>query len=45
MAPVVGKLYGTWLTGGDRHELFERYTLDRFDNGLPAGEKEDFNIG
>ncbi len=27
MAPIVGKLYGEWLTGGAQHEIFERYTL------------------
>jgi heterotetrameric sarcosine oxidase beta subunit len=46
MAPIVGKLYGEWLTGGPKHEIFERYTLGRFSDGaahrLPT---EDFNIG
>jgi len=46
MAPIVGKLYADWLTGGERHELFERYTLGRFQAGAAAPtEKEDFNIG
>jgi sarcosine oxidase subunit beta len=46
MAPVVGKLYGEWLTGGAPHEIFARYTLARFTDGSAAqGEKEDFNIG
>jgi sarcosine oxidase subunit beta len=46
MAPIVGKLYGEWLTGGARHEIFERYTLGRFASGAAtAHEKEDFNIG
>jgi sarcosine oxidase subunit beta len=46
MAPIVGKLYADWLTGGERHELFERYTLGRFHgDGAASHEKEDFNIG
>jgi sarcosine oxidase, subunit beta len=46
MAPIVGKLYGEWLTGGAKHEIFERYTLDRFRDGTGAAHaKEDFNIG
>jgi sarcosine oxidase subunit beta len=46
MAPIVGKLYGEWLTGGAPHEIFERYTLARFRDGSAAHhEKEDFNIG
>jgi len=46
MAPIVGKLYGEWLTGGTKHEIFERYTLDRFRDGTGAAHaKEDFNIG
>jgi sarcosine oxidase subunit beta len=46
MAPIVGKLYAEWLTGGSKHEIFERYTLARFQGGAAAAhEKEDFNIG
>ena len=46
MAPIVGKLYAEWLTGGDKHEIFERYTLARFGDGAAAAhDKEDFNIG
>jgi sarcosine oxidase, subunit beta len=46
MAPIVGKLYGEWLTGGTKHEIFERYTLQRFADGSGAQHaKEDFNIG
>ena len=47
MAPILGKLYGDWLTGGTRHEIFERYTLGRFRGDAAAGgpDKEDFNIG
>jgi sarcosine oxidase subunit beta len=45
MAPIVGKLYGQWLAGGERHEIFERHTLARFADGAHVTEKEDFNIG
>ena len=46
MAPIVGKLYAEWLTGGAKHEIFERYTLARFrDGAVNVHEKEDFNIG
>ena len=46
MAPIVGKLYGDWLTGGAPHEIFTRYTLGRFTDGSAAAHaKEDFNIG
>jgi sarcosine oxidase subunit beta len=46
MAPIVGKLYGEWLTGGEPHEIFERYTLARFSDGSAVHhDKEDFNIG
>jgi sarcosine oxidase subunit beta len=46
MAPIVGKLYAEMLTGGERHEIFGRYTLTRFRDGSGAHqEKEDFNIG
>jgi len=46
MAPIVGKLYAEWLTGGPKHEIFERYTLGRFTDGSNAAhDKEDFNIG
>lgn len=46
MAPIVGKLYGEWLTGGAKHEIFERYTLGRFSDGSGSKyDKEDFNIG
>jgi sarcosine oxidase subunit beta len=44
MAPIIGRLYAELLTGGARHEIFERWTLDRFSR--PGGvEKEDFIIG
>ncbi|HET7503859.1 MAG TPA: FAD-binding oxidoreductase [Kofleriaceae bacterium] len=46
MAPIVGKLYSEWLTGGAPHEIFARYTLDRFSGATaPHHQKEDFNIG
>lgn len=46
MAPIVGKLYAEWLTGGAPHEIFSRYTLTRFRDGSGGGyPKEDFNIG
>jgi sarcosine oxidase, subunit beta len=48
MAPIVGKLYGEWLTGGAPHEIFARYTLDRFAGAsgtVAHHDKEDFNIG
>ena len=46
MAPIVGKLYAEWLTGGAPHEIFSRYRLTRFRDGSGGTEpKEDFNIG
>ena len=46
MAPIMGKLYAEWLTGGPPHEIFSRYTLARFADGSAAHHaKEDFNIG
>jgi len=46
MAPIVGKLYGELLTGREPHEIFSRYTLDRFAGGTAAQHaKEDMNIG
>jgi len=47
MAPMVGALYAEWLTGGDRHELFERFRLARFrgEAGAAGADREDFNIG
>jgi sarcosine oxidase subunit beta len=44
MAPIVSELYADWLTGGDKHEIFDMYTLARFAEGK-ALQKEDFNIG
>ncbi|MEZ4359203.1 MAG: FAD-binding oxidoreductase [Kofleriaceae bacterium] len=46
MAPIIGKLYAQWLGGAPPHEVFSRFTLDRFRDGEAAPtEKEDFNIG
>lgn len=47
MAPVIGKLYAEWLAGGDRHEIFDRCRLDRFDapGGVEPLAREDFIIG
>ena len=46
MAPIIGKLYGEWLTGAPPHEIFERYRLSRVHDGTAASmPKEDFNIG
>ena len=46
MAPIIGKLYAEWLTGGEPHEIFARSQLARFADGTGAQhEKEDFNIG
>jgi sarcosine oxidase subunit beta len=46
MAPIIGKLYGEWLTGGDPHEIFSRFTLSRFTDGsVPHQAQENFNIG
>jgi sarcosine oxidase subunit beta len=43
MAPVMGKLYAEWLTGGARHEVFEECRLQRFAEGKV--EREDMIIG
>ncbi len=43
MAPVIGKYYAEWLSGGTKHEFFDRCALDRFERG--GVEKEDFIIG
>ncbi len=46
MAPIIGKLYAEWLTGGPPHEIFARSQLARFADGSGAQhDKEDFNIG
>lgn len=46
MAPIIGKLYADWLTGGTPHEIFAQSPLSRFTDGSGAQHaKEDFNIG
>ena len=46
MAPIIAKLYAEYLTGGTKHEIFERSPLARFHGGAPSThDKEDFNIG
>jgi sarcosine oxidase, subunit beta len=46
MAPAVGVHYAEWLTGGPRHEMFDRFRPDRsFGAESGGGEREDFNIG
>jgi sarcosine oxidase subunit beta len=47
MAPIVGKLYGDWLATGERHDIFDRFTLSRFAPGATTRpeDQEDFNIG
>jgi sarcosine oxidase subunit beta len=39
MAPVIGELYAEWLTGGARHEVFDRCKLSRFADGEVAREE------
>jgi sarcosine oxidase subunit beta len=43
MAPVIGKLYAEWLTGGEKHEVFTRGRLSRFAEGQL--EREDMILG
>jgi sarcosine oxidase subunit beta len=43
MAPVMGQLYAEWLTGGARHEVFDRCRLSRFRDG--SSEREDMILG
>ncbi len=43
MAPIIGQLYAEWLTGGERHEVFERGRLSRFAEGKL--EHEDMILG
>jgi sarcosine oxidase, subunit beta len=45
MAPIIAKLYAEYLTGGVKHEIFERSRLARFTDGTTTVDKEDFNIG
>jgi sarcosine oxidase subunit beta len=39
MAPVVAKIYGEYLTGGPRHEIFDRWRLSRFAEGKLEAEE------
>jgi sarcosine oxidase subunit beta len=43
MAPVVGKYYAEWLTGGEKHEVFDQSLLTRFASGNI--QREDMIIG
>jgi sarcosine oxidase subunit beta len=43
MAPIIGQLYAEWLTGGSKHEVFERCRLARFAEGKI--EKESMILG
>ncbi len=43
MAPAVTELMAAWMAGGPPDEIFERFTLARFERGDTAGE--DFIIG
>jgi len=43
MAPAMAELYATWLAGGAKDELFDRFAIGRFSGGPVA--KEDFIIG
>ncbi len=43
MAPVIGELYAEWLTGGARHEVFDRCRLGRFADG--TSEREEMILG
>jgi sarcosine oxidase subunit beta len=33
MAPIIGKLYAEWLTGGKKHDVFDHCRLGRFADG------------
>lgn len=43
MAPAVTEAMATWMTGGPKDEIFDRFTLDRFTTGELI--REDFIIG
>jgi hypothetical protein len=49
MAPVVSRHYARWLTGGDRHALFDAWDVARFQPGgatpATAAAREDMIIG
>jgi sarcosine oxidase subunit beta len=44
MAPAVAERMAEWMTGGECDEIFERFTIERFDHGATAA-REDFIIG
>ena len=44
MAPAVTEAMAAWMTGGPPDQIFERFTLDRFEDGR-GGVREDFIIG
>ena len=43
MAPIIGQLYAEWLSGGPKHEIFERCYLARFADG--RAQPEDMILG
>jgi sarcosine oxidase, subunit beta len=43
MAPIMGKLYAEWLTGGAPHDIFATSRLARFSEG--SVEREDMILG
>jgi sarcosine oxidase subunit beta len=43
MAPIMAQLYAEWLTGGDRHTVFDECRLARFASGNI--EREDMILG
>ena len=43
MAPAVTEAMADWMTGREKDEIFDRFTLDRFGRGGAVGE--DFIIG
>jgi sarcosine oxidase subunit beta len=43
MAPAVTEAMADWMTGREKDEIFDRFTLDRFARGGAVGE--DFIIG
>jgi sarcosine oxidase subunit beta len=43
MAPAVTEAMATWMTGGEKDEIFDRFTLQRFIDGNVVAE--DFIIG
>lgn len=43
MAPIIGRLYADWLSGGARHPIFDRCRLSRF--AEPMVEREEMIIG